>query len=183
MSEIDADLNLASLDHWIDAKAKKRLPFATALSLTRTAQDAQAQVRGELGDRFTIRRPYVARGIRIKAAYKARSDPPSQGRREHDMCEESRIAGLLGKVIARGYCEARRAVQGGAVVIAAKAPCGALVKFAIGDAVPKACAQGCPVQGSVSAGRMMRRSRSWCGFSTGSGRSIRSNRRAGLERK
>ena len=39
------------------------------------------------------------------------------------MSEENRIAGLLGKVITRGYRGARRAVQGGAVVIAARAPC------------------------------------------------------------
>ncbi len=63
------------------------------------------------------------------------------------MSEENKISGLLGKVIARGYRSARRAVQGGAVVIAAKAPCGALVKFGLGEAAPKACAQGCPCKG------------------------------------
>lgn len=68
------------------------------------------------------------------------------------MSEENRIAGLLGKVIARGYREARRAVQGGAVVIAAKAPCGTAVKFAIDAAVPKACEPGCPCKGRFRRG-------------------------------
>jgi len=71
MTEIDAEFDLAGLDRWIDAKVKKQLPFAMALSLTRTAQDAQTRTRGDLAARFTIRRPFVAKGIRIKSARKS----------------------------------------------------------------------------------------------------------------
>ena len=63
------------------------------------------------------------------------------------MSEENRIVGQLGKVVARGYRDARRALQGGVVVVAAKAPCGAMVKFAIGAPVPAACKPGCPCNG------------------------------------
>jgi hypothetical protein len=45
-------------------------PFATALALTRTAQDAQAEIRRQLPSRFTIRTPWVAKGVRYKPANK-----------------------------------------------------------------------------------------------------------------
>lgn len=49
----------------------KQLPFATALALTRTAQDVQTEERRELAQRFTLRNNWVSNGIRIKAATKA----------------------------------------------------------------------------------------------------------------
>nr|CRH06154.1 conserved protein of unknown function [Candidatus Magnetococcus massalia] len=48
----------------------KQARYATALALTRTAQDAQAEVRRRLPERFTIRTGWVAKGIRVKAAKK-----------------------------------------------------------------------------------------------------------------
>lgn len=48
----------------------RQLPFATALALTRTVQDAQAEVRRELPSRFTLRNDWVAKGIRIERATK-----------------------------------------------------------------------------------------------------------------
>jgi hypothetical protein len=48
----------------------RQLPFATALALTRTAQEIQAEVRAELPQRFTIRNDWVSKGIRIEKATK-----------------------------------------------------------------------------------------------------------------
>jgi hypothetical protein len=49
----------------------RQFPFASALALTRTAQDAQLEERRELPRRFTIRNNWVSQGIRIKTASKA----------------------------------------------------------------------------------------------------------------
>ncbi|ABK43758.1 hypothetical protein Mmc1_1247 [Magnetococcus marinus MC-1] len=49
----------------------KQVRYATAVALTRTAQDAQAEVRRRLPERFTIRTGWVAKGIRIKPAKKS----------------------------------------------------------------------------------------------------------------
>ena len=48
----------------------KQIRYATAVALTRTAKDAQAEVRRQLPERFTIRTGWVAKGIRIKSARK-----------------------------------------------------------------------------------------------------------------
>jgi hypothetical protein len=54
--------------------AKNQLPFANALALTRTAQDAQGDVRQAQPVRFTIRRAsWMRANVKIKAAKK--SDP------------------------------------------------------------------------------------------------------------
>lgn len=45
--------------------------FAAALALTRTAQDAKAEIVAELPRRFTIRTGWLAKGIRIRPATKA----------------------------------------------------------------------------------------------------------------
>jgi hypothetical protein len=49
---------------------RDQVPFATALALTRTAQDGQAEIRRQLPSRFTIRTPWVAKGVRYKPADK-----------------------------------------------------------------------------------------------------------------
>lgn len=48
----------------------KQIPFATALALTRTAQDIQSEVRRGLPQRFTLRNDWVRKGIRIERAEK-----------------------------------------------------------------------------------------------------------------
>ena len=48
----------------------KQIRFATAVALTRTAKDAQEEVRRQLPERFTIRTGWVGKGIRIKPARK-----------------------------------------------------------------------------------------------------------------
>jgi hypothetical protein len=50
----------------------RQLRFAAALALTRTAQDARAEIVAELPRRFTIRTGWIARGIRIRPATKTR---------------------------------------------------------------------------------------------------------------
>lgn len=47
-----------------------QIPFATALALTRTAQDVQAEIRRQLPQRFTIRNSWVSKGIVISKATK-----------------------------------------------------------------------------------------------------------------
>ena len=49
---------------------EKQVRFAAAVALTRTAQDAQDEVRRQLPERFTIRTGWVAKGIRIKPTRK-----------------------------------------------------------------------------------------------------------------
>nr|CRH06049.1 Conserved protein of unknown function [Candidatus Magnetococcus massalia] len=49
----------------------KQARYATALALTRTVQDTQAEVRRRLPERFTIRTGWVAKGIRVKPAKKS----------------------------------------------------------------------------------------------------------------
>lgn len=71
MLELEGEIDFAGLNRWIDSKVQRELPFATALSLTWTAKDAQEQVKDDLPDDFTIRRPWVAKGIRIKPARKS----------------------------------------------------------------------------------------------------------------
>lgn len=62
----DIDQAVAGLDDF----SERQVPFAEALALTRTAQDAQAGVRDSLARRFTLRNNWVRSGIRITAARK-----------------------------------------------------------------------------------------------------------------
>ncbi|HAT49006.1 MAG: hypothetical protein HQL07_03955 [Nitrospirae bacterium] len=48
----------------------KQVRYAIALALTNTAKDAQAELRGQLPQRFTMRTGWVAKGIRISSANK-----------------------------------------------------------------------------------------------------------------
>ena len=49
---------------------EKQARFAAAVALTRTAKDAQEEVRRQLPERFTIRTGWLAKGIRVKSARK-----------------------------------------------------------------------------------------------------------------
>ena len=50
------------------ADLEKQLRFASAQALTRTAQDAQEEVKRQLPERFTIRTGWLAKGVRIRPA-------------------------------------------------------------------------------------------------------------------
>lgn len=65
MLTIDARIDLAAFGRKLN-----QIPFATALTLTRIAQDAQLEVRRELGRRFFIRNTWVERGILFSPARK-----------------------------------------------------------------------------------------------------------------
>jgi hypothetical protein len=51
---------------------RRQLPYATALALTRTVQDAQNEIQQALPRRFIIRNDFLAKGIRIAAAKKTK---------------------------------------------------------------------------------------------------------------
>lgn len=64
------DVNIPDVQDRLTRMARKQVPFATALALTWTAKDAQKAVIDELPKRFTIRSPWIERGIRIRKATK-----------------------------------------------------------------------------------------------------------------
>lgn len=55
-----------------DQLSKKNFTFALAKTLTNLAQESQAQVKREMPQKFTIRRPWVVNGIRIRPATRDR---------------------------------------------------------------------------------------------------------------
>jgi hypothetical protein len=58
----------------MDDATRRQVPFALARALTRTAQDAQGDVRTDLPRRFTIRNTWISRGIRITPASKTKPE-------------------------------------------------------------------------------------------------------------
>ncbi|WP_234729707.1 hypothetical protein [Acidocella facilis] len=62
----DIDKLVASLS----AFDETQLPYTIALALTRTAQDARAEVTAAMPGEFILRRTWILQGIRIKAARK-----------------------------------------------------------------------------------------------------------------
>ena len=65
---IRLDVDLRGWSAWTSAMVNRELPWATAIALTRTAQDARKQLAEDLPSQFTIRTPYVARRLRYVKA-------------------------------------------------------------------------------------------------------------------
>lgn len=66
------DVNIPEVVQSLERFKRDQLPFATASALTASAKDGQQEVQRQLGGRFTIRRKWVERGVRIQAATKRR---------------------------------------------------------------------------------------------------------------
>ncbi len=67
--QIRVDFNGGAFASMLQETAEQ-MPFATALALTKTAQLAQADVRAQLSESFTLRNSWVSKGIRILPARK-----------------------------------------------------------------------------------------------------------------
>ena len=73
MTTISIQTNINRVLPQIREKMSARnMKFAVAKTLTNLAQEAQAKVRADMPSKFTIRRPWVVNGIRIKTAARDR---------------------------------------------------------------------------------------------------------------
>jgi hypothetical protein len=70
MLAIDVRAEIASTIRDLNSFRSDQLPFATALALTRTAQDARDEVRRSMPSRFTVRRDWIAKGVVVDQATK-----------------------------------------------------------------------------------------------------------------
>ena len=69
------DRDLRAFGRALKALPHNEWPFATALALTRTPAAAQTALRAELPERFTIRRPWVLRQVKMEKATKRQPTP------------------------------------------------------------------------------------------------------------
>jgi hypothetical protein len=70
MFGLSVDTDIAKLAAALDEAARRQIPFATAVALTRLAKSAQAALQESLGEFFTIRGTWVPRSIRVTPARK-----------------------------------------------------------------------------------------------------------------
>lgn len=68
MLQLNFNADIARANAWLADATRRRLTKAVARALTRVAYDARDAVRADLPGRFTIRRPWVSRGIGIVPA-------------------------------------------------------------------------------------------------------------------
>ncbi len=81
---------------------KRQIPYATAVALTRLAQEAQGYVKSRLNEDFTIRSPWVAGRVKYKPANKRRLDKGSQvGSSEERLRDQALGAVLTGKDVGK----------------------------------------------------------------------------------
>lgn len=64
------DAEVADLGAALSDFRRRQIPFATALGITLTLKDAQAELRRQLPRRLTLRNKFLLNGIRIAAANK-----------------------------------------------------------------------------------------------------------------
>lgn len=68
--QLDIDIDMSGLSALFKDIYGRQIPFAMALTLTRTAQDCQKEVQRKLPTQFTIRNTWTEKGIRITPASK-----------------------------------------------------------------------------------------------------------------
>ncbi len=100
--------NLAEVAKDLDDLAKRQLPLATALALTRTAQEVRDRLRANLGEHFTLRGPFVARSIQMDMADRRDADPTA------------RVGSLYGPMALHAEGGEKTGPQGVAVPVAAR---------------------------------------------------------------
>lgn len=71
MLTLSVEANLKKMSKKLDGFRSDQFAFAVAKALTKTAQDAQAAVRADMPNRFTLRRQWIVQGIRIEKATKS----------------------------------------------------------------------------------------------------------------
>jgi hypothetical protein len=76
--EVDTEASSEKFNR-VMGQLPKQVRYASALALTRTAQDAQEQVRRQLPNRFIMRSQWVPKGIRIQRATKANLESTVHG--------------------------------------------------------------------------------------------------------
>jgi hypothetical protein len=70
MPSLGFSVDISGYVEEVDAARNKDIPFATAVALTRTAQDAAIEVRRNAGQRFALRNDWTQRNIKVDPARK-----------------------------------------------------------------------------------------------------------------
>lgn len=71
MLTLTVKTDIAKVLKQFDTLSPRQYPFTVAKALTKTVKDAQAEIQRNLPSRFTLRRDWIVKGIRIKPATKA----------------------------------------------------------------------------------------------------------------
>ena len=72
MLDPNISLDLKEAHSFFEMFGRRNVPFAAALALSSTAYEARDAVRASLPKRFTIRRPWIIKGIGVERATKSR---------------------------------------------------------------------------------------------------------------
>lgn len=70
MPQLGFSVDISGYIEEVDEARNRDIPFATALALTRTAQDAAIEVRRNAGYNFTLRNDWTQRNIKVAPAQK-----------------------------------------------------------------------------------------------------------------
>jgi hypothetical protein len=70
MAGLRVEIDITGYVEEVDEARSKDIPFATAKALTRTAQDAQIEVKRDIGRLFTLRNSWTQQNIKITPAQK-----------------------------------------------------------------------------------------------------------------